>query len=40
MSNEIAKTKVKRASKGQRTHVRKLKQEARKSGTVYRPANQ
>jgi hypothetical protein len=29
--------KTKRVSKGKRAHVRKLKQEARKAGTVYRP---
>ncbi len=40
MSNEIIKKKIKRLPKGQRTHVRRLKQEARKSGIVYRPASQ
>lgn len=28
--------KKKRPSKGQRTHVRRLKQEARKTGAVYK----
>jgi hypothetical protein len=31
-----SKTKKKRLSKGQRTHMRRLKQEARKTGTVQR----
>lgn len=31
------KAKVKRLAKGKRTHIRRLKAEARKEGTVYRP---
>lgn len=30
-------TKRKLLSRGQRTHVRRLKQEARRAGTAYRP---
>jgi hypothetical protein len=37
MENKTSKTKPKRLPKGQRTHVRRLKQEARKAGTVYKP---
>ena len=37
MSNKPSPTKSKRLSKSQRTHVRKLKQEARKTGVVYKP---
>lgn len=40
MSNKTSKTKTKRLPKGQRAHVRKLKQEARKAGTVYKPGIQ
>jgi hypothetical protein len=36
MANKTSKTKPKRLSKGQRTHVRRLKQAARKAGIVYR----
>jgi len=36
MADKTSKTKRKRLSKGQRTHVRRLKQAARKAGTVYR----
>ena len=36
MADKTSKTKSKRLSKGQRTHVRRLKQAARKAGTVYR----
>jgi hypothetical protein len=35
-TNKISKTKKKRLPKGLRTHIRRLKQEARKEGTVYR----
>jgi hypothetical protein len=34
------KKKTKRLAKGQRTHIRRLKQEARIAGTVYRPGIQ
>jgi hypothetical protein len=37
MSNKISMTKRKRLPKGQRTHVRRLKQEAREAGMVYKP---
>jgi hypothetical protein len=40
MSNKKSQTKSKRLSKGQRTHVRKMKEEARNAGTVYKPASQ
>jgi hypothetical protein len=40
MANKTSKTKIKKNSKGVRTHVRRLKQEARATGTVYRPAIQ
>ncbi len=40
MPNKTSKPKTKRLSKGQRAHVRKLKQEARKAGTVYKPGIQ
>ena len=36
MANKPGKTKIKRLSKGQRTHVRRMKQEARLAGTVYK----
>jgi hypothetical protein len=36
MSNQIKKKNAKRSPKGQRSHVRRLKQEARQAGTVYR----
>jgi hypothetical protein len=35
MTAKTGKTKRKRLSKGQRTHVRRLKQAARKAGTAY-----
>jgi len=35
-----SRVKIKRPSKGQRANVRKLKQEARIAGTVYKPGNQ
>lgn len=34
MSNKASKTKTKRLSKGQRKHVRRVKQAARKAGTT------
>ncbi len=37
MVSKMDKTKFKRLSKGQRTHVRRLKQAAREEGTIYRP---
>ena len=38
MSKKPNKTRTKRLSKGQRTHVRLMKQEKIKAGTVYKPA--
>ncbi len=38
MKNKVINKKVKRLPKGQRTHVRRLKQEAIKEGRVYKPA--
>jgi len=38
MSNTTSKPKIKRLPKGKRTHVRRMKQEARIAGTVYKPA--
>ena len=35
MIDTTGKTKVKRLSKSQRTHIRRLKQAARKAGTSY-----
>ncbi len=35
MVNKTSKTKTKRLSKGQRKHVRRVKQAARKDGTAY-----
>jgi hypothetical protein len=40
MLNKTSKAKTKRLPKGKRTHVRRLKQEARKADTVYKPQNQ
>ena len=37
MSNQTSKTKTKRLPKGKRAHVRRLKQEAKAAGTVYKP---
>ncbi len=37
MVSKTNKTELKRASKSQRTHVRRMKQAARKEGTVYDP---
>jgi hypothetical protein len=34
--NKVKKVKTKRPSKSQRIHVRRLKQEARNTGTVYK----
>jgi hypothetical protein len=41
MVNQVSKTKTKtkKLSKGQRTHVRRMKQEAKLTGTVYKPGN-
>ncbi len=36
MTDKTSKTKSRRLPKGQRKHVRRLKQAARKAGTVYR----
>jgi hypothetical protein len=36
MADKTSKTRPKRLSKGQRTHVRRLKQAARKADIVYR----
>ena len=35
MSDKTSKTNPKRLSKGKRTHVRRLKQAARKTGTAH-----
>jgi hypothetical protein len=40
MSDKTNKTKIKRLSRGQRAHVRRLKQEARIDGAVYKLAHQ
>ena len=37
MTDKTSKAKPKRLPKGQRTHIRRLKQEARKTGVAYRP---
>lgn len=34
---KIDKTKLKRLSKSQRLHVRRMKQEAKNTGVVYKP---
>jgi signal recognition particle subunit SEC65 len=40
MADQTSKAKLKRLPKGQRTHVRRLKQAARKAGIAYiRPAS-
>ncbi|MBE0696079.1 MAG: hypothetical protein IH586_04070 [Anaerolineaceae bacterium] len=39
MAEKKSKPKTKRLSKGQRTHIRRLKQAATKEGTVYKPVN-
>ncbi len=36
MTDKTSKTKTKRLSKGMRQYIRRLKQESRKEGTVYR----
>ena len=36
MTAQTTKTQRKPSSRGQRKHVRRLKQEARRAGTVYR----
>jgi hypothetical protein len=36
MTDKTSKTNMKRLPKGLRLHIRRLKQEARKEGTVYR----
>jgi len=36
MADKTSKTKKKRISKGMRQYIRRLKQESRKEGTVYR----
>ena len=38
MIEKTDRTKKKRLPKGQRAHVRKLKSEAGKTDTIYRPA--
>jgi len=40
MAEKTSKLKTKRLSKGQRTHVRRLKQAAGKEGVVYKPVIQ
>jgi hypothetical protein len=37
MTPKTNKTKTNRASKGQRTHVRRMKQAALRDGTIYSP---
>jgi hypothetical protein len=37
MENKTSKLKFKRLPKGQRTHVRRLKQIAHRAGMVYKP---
>lgn len=37
MSEKISKPKMKRLSRSKRTHIRRMKAEARIAGTVYRP---
>lgn len=39
MTNQTSKNKqaTKRPSKGQRTHTRRMKQEANQTGSVYKP---
>ena len=36
MADKTSRTKRKRLPKGQRTHVRRMKQAARKAGVAYR----
>jgi hypothetical protein len=40
MEETTIKPKIKRLPKGQRAHIRKLKEEARRAGTVYKPGLQ
>lgn len=40
MANKTSETKTKRLPKGKRTHVRRLKEEARNAGIVYKPGLQ
>jgi hypothetical protein len=37
MTDKTGKAKPKQLPKGQRTHIRRLKQEARKTGATYHP---
>jgi hypothetical protein len=37
MKAKAGKPKFKNLSRGQRTHVRRVKEEARRSGSVYKP---
>ena len=37
MANKASKAKPKRRPKGERTHIRRLKQKARKTGATYHP---
>jgi len=39
MTDKTIKTKIKRLPKGQRTHVRRLKREARIAGIAYKPGS-
>lgn len=39
-TTKIEKVKVKRLPKSRRAHIRRMKQEARKAGTVYKPGIQ
>jgi hypothetical protein len=38
MKNKTKNSEIKRLPKSQRIHVRRLKEEARKEGRVYKPA--
>ena len=38
MATKLKNKKTKRLPKGQRIHVRRLKQEAAKEGRIYKPA--
>lgn len=40
MVNKISKVKTKRLSKGRRAYIRRMKQEARLTDTVYKPGIQ
>lgn len=37
MAEKAGKPKLKQLSRGQRTHVRRMKEEARRSGIAYKP---